>query len=703
MKIGIITIQKCNNFGADLQAFALQKKLQLMGYDAENIDYVFYKNSRHLKGMGEKPVLRLSIANRIKEALFPALERVRNFKNHRAMAERATKFAAWSAKNVRQSPEYRSVASLYAARHPYDVYMVGSDQVWNPRMGSNIKPYFLDFAHEGARCVSYASSIGAAEISSSAFYLFKKLLRRFSAIGVREKCAAEIVKAMALKSEVKQVIDPTLLLTDKEWENVSIKPNGIPPNYILLYDLIASEETRGLANKIAAEKVLPIVRVGDGAYGPGEFIWLFAHADFVVTNSFHGTAFSLIYRKDFYSVIPRGMTNASRIESIINLVGASDRLLRAESVDAFDRAASVDWPSVSRKLEAARTDSVAFLKRAVEGPDLKVEPKLPLGCYAVWNADDAVRAASTSGGLFRVLAEDTIARGGVVYGAAFSSDFHHVVHQAADTIEALDPLMKSKYVWSDPTVAYKEAVGQLKAGRSVLFTGTPCQIAAIKLLAKGYDENLLTMDIVCHGTPRPEIFAAYASELETRFAGKITKYEFRNKDAGWNFPRVNCEFSQAGGYNMILRNDPYYFAFGINVSLRPGCFTCPFVGLERVADFTIADCWRVASSNPEWDDNRGTSLVLVNTAKAQAVWDRIQASGRVKGGAYDLDLAQLRNMPLQQHAHKPNSYDAFNKVFDETGSFAEASKVFLSRKMTLKATIVYWVKKLGWFYFRRYQ
>ena len=549
MKIGIITIQKCNNFGADLQAFALQKKLRLMGYDAENINYVYYKSSRHLKGRGENPVLRLSVANRIKEVLFPVLERVRNFKNRRAMAERATKFETWSAKNVRQSAEYRSVASLYAAHHDYDVYMVGSDQVWNPRMGSNIKPYFLDFASEGARCVSYASSIGAAEISAGAFYLFKTLLRRFSAIGVREKAAAEIVKAMALESEVKHVLDPTLLLSADEWACVGeeVEGRGEGGKYLLLYDLIASTETTELARKIAAEKGLEIVRVGDGAYGPGEFIWLFSHADFVVTNSFHGTAFSLIHSKDFYTVIPRGMTNASRIESIINLVGASDRLLRAESVEGFDRAASVDWTSVSRKLEAARTDSLAFLKRAVEGPDLKVEPKLPLGCYAVWNADDAVRAASTSGGLFRVLAEDTIARGGVVYGAAFSSDFHHVVHQAAETIEALDPLMKSKYVWSDPTVAYKEAVGQLKAGRPVLFTGTPCQIAAIKLLAKGYDENLLTMDIVCHGTPRPEIFAAYASELEARFGGKITKYEFRNKDAGWNFPRVNCEFWGGGG------------------------------------------------------------------------------------------------------------------------------------------------------------
>lgn len=702
MKIGIITIQKCNNFGADLQAYALGAKLRNLGYDAENIDYLFYKHPRHINSKREKPIFKLSIVNRVKELLFPIVERVRNFKHRKAMTIRAAKFSAWTDKHLKCGSEYRSVDSLYANPPRYDVYMVGSDQVWNPRMGSNIKPYFLDFAPEGSRCVSYASSIGASEIPAGAFYKFKQLLRRFSAISVREKGAADIVKAMALGVEFKHVVDPTLLLTADEWAAVGEKVD-IEKKYLLLYDLIASEETVELARKIAAEKGLEVIRIGDGAYGPGEFISLFANADFVVTNSFHGTAFSLIHAKDFYSVIPRGMTNSSRIESILKLVGAETRLIRAEEVADFAVSSPVDWTSVSSKLDAVRADSVEFLVRAVEGPDQKVEPKLPIGCYAVWNSDDEVRAASTSGGLFRILAEDTIAQGGIVYGAAFSSDFHHVAHQPAETIEALDPLMKSKYVWSDPTAAYRGAIDQLKAGRRVLFTGTPCQIAAIKSLAKGCDEKLLTMDIVCHGTPRPEIFAAYARELEARFGGKITNYEFRNKDAGWNFPHIAAKFGNGSRYDTILRNDPYYLAFGVNVSLRPGCFACPFVGIERSSDFTIADCWRVAASNPEWDDNRGTSLVLVNTAKAQETWVRIHTEGRVKGGMYNLDLAQLRNMPLQQRAQKPNSYDRFNKIFDESGSFDAASKVFFSRKLTIKATLIYWVKKIGWFYFRKHQ
>lgn len=154
---------------------------------------------------------------------------------------------------------------------------------------------------------------------------------------------------------------------------------------------------------------------------------------------------------------------------------------------------------------------------------------------------------------------------------------------------------------------------------------------------------------------------------------------------------------------MILRNDPWYLGFGLNATLRKGCFQCPYVSLERVADFTIADCWRVAASNPEYDDGKGTSCVLINSDKAKAIWDEVRQSGRVTCGEYDLDLAQMRNMPLMQRARKPEMYEAVQRVFDETKSFAEASRCFLSWKMILRARIIFWVKKIGWFYFRKRQ
>ena len=702
-RVGIITIQKCDNFGADLQAYALGAKLRSLGYDAENIDYLFYKHPRHLKSGGmEKPVLPISFVNKVKERLFPVLRAVRGMRNFRAVRERYQRFEDWFRKNVRVGREYQSVKSLYDDPPKYDVYIVGSDQVWNPRLYSNIKPYFLDFAPAGARCVSYASSFGVSELPGGVFYKYKQWLKRFAYIGLREKKGEEIVKAMALGVEVKHVVDPTLLLTAEEWGRVASQDVAAPTSgYVLLYDLIASEETVELARKLAAARGWKVVRIGDGAYGPGEFLGLFANASAVVTNSFHGTVFSILNQKPFYSVIPRTMTNASRIESLLGLVGLRTRMLRCDAIDGVDDFGVIDWAGVGVRLESLRKESVDFLLRAIEELPRKIEHKLPLGCYAVWNKDDSIRAMSTSGGAFSAIARVVFDRGGVVFGAAFDSDFKHVRHVEAKSFDELAPIRGSKYVWSNPGVAYKSVVQCVNAGKLVLFSGTPCQCAAIRKIV-GNSDLLITIDFVCHGTPRPEIFEAYMEELERRYGERITKFEFRNKDAGWNFPHVSCGFSR-GSYNRILRNDPYYLGFGLNISLRSGCFHCPFVGLERVSDFTMADCWRVASDHPEWDDNKGTSLVLVNTPKVKGIWDEVFKDGKVEGGVYDLDLAQMRNMPLQQKVRKPKNYDEFNRIFDESYSFAAAAKCFMSKKLIIKAIITYWVKKLGWFYFRRHQ
>jgi coenzyme F420-reducing hydrogenase beta subunit len=263
--------------------------------------------------------------------------------------------------------------------------------------------------------------------------------------------------------------------------------------------------------------------------------------------------------------------------------------------------------------------------------------------------------------------------------------------------------MKSKYVWSDVAKAYKDVVRELQNGREVMFAGTPCQVAAIKSLTKGCDGKLLTVDFVCHGTPRVDMFASYMDELEKQFGGKCIDYDFRDKRMGWNFPRVHARFSNGRKYDVVMRRDPWYLGFALNMTLREGCFSCPYTTLARVSDFTIADCWRVAASHPEWDDNKGTSLVLVNTDKALSVWNDIAVTGKVAFGEYDIDLAQMRNMPLMQGPTRPKMYDKVQNAFDTTGSFAAAAKCFMSWKLSWRANIVFWVKKIGWVYFRRKQ
>lgn len=709
MRVGIITIQKCDNFGADLQAYALGAKLRSMGYDAENIDYLFYKHPRHLGGRGERPVLPISIKNKIKEFLFPIVTRLKSLKNRVSRAERHRRFASWFETNVKCGKEYRSVKSLYDDPPVYDVYMVGSDQVWNPRLYSNIKPYFLDFAPQEARCVSYASSFGVSELSGPVFYKYKQWLKKFSHIGLREKKGAEIVDAMALNAEVAHVLDPTLLLTANDWEKVAIRPKDAPTDkYLLLYDLIASQETVELARRWAAQEGWQVVRIGDGAYGPGEFAWLFAHAQGIVTNSFHGTAFAILNHKPFYSVVPRGMTNASRIESLLNMLSLQHRLVQATDAVKISMNGELDWRAIDERLNDARDTSVGFLRRSVEGdPNLisraDVKFSLPQASYAVWHADKKVRANSTSGGAFSVLASEVLSKGGIVYGAAWSDDFKSVRHIGVTSLAELSALRQSKYVESDAGGAIKDAKVALSEGRDVLFCGTPCQCAAMRAAAKGIDEKLVLVDFVCHGTPLADVWKSYAEGLEKKYNSKLVRYEFRNKDKGWNFQNIVYEFGNGIKKRVIPWLDPYFHGFSINAFLRDGCYKCPFAQLKRISDFTIADCWRVAASNPEYDDNKGTSLVLVNTDRAKTLLKKLLSDNVFVGGEYDIDLAQSRNIALMHPAAKPGCREIFMNIFKETGSFDAATRCYLSWKKNMKYTLVYWVKRVGWFYFKHHQ
>ena len=702
--VGIITIQKCNNFGADLQAYALGAKLRSMGYDAENIDYLFYKHPQHKGGRLESPVLPISIKNRVKESLYPILSFVKDIKNIKRRLDQYKRFTSWFTTNVKTSREYRSVNSLYDDPPCYDVYMVGSDQVWNPRLCSNIKPYFLDFVPKGAKCISYASSFGVSELTGPVFYKYKQWLKKFTAIGLREKSGERIVKAMAIDAEVANVLDPTLLLSSEEWTKVAIEPDEKPNRkYLLLYDLISSNETVTLAKRWARQNDWQVVRIGDGGYGPGEFLWLFAHAEAVITNSFHGTAFSILNRCPFYTVIPIGMTNANRIESLLASLGLNDRIVKACDCEQIDLNISIDWDAVFKQLDKLREHSKNFLLESIEVDKTKQIKNTPKSAYAVWHKNADIRAASTSGGAFSALALDVLSRRGLVYGAAWDDDFKHVHHIRVENVEELRKLRQSKYVYSDASHAINEAKSALINGHEVLFSGTPCQCASMRNVTKGIDKKLLLVDFVCHGTPLPDVWVAYADELESKYGDRICSYEFRNKDKGWNFQNIVYEFMNGKHKRVLPWLDPYFHGFSINTFLRSCCYACPFAKLERVTDFTIGDCWRVATSNPEYDDNKGSSLILVNTDKAKAMWERILDGGDIAGGVYNIDFAQCRNMALMHPPVKPKCYNNFKSLFDETKSFTTAAKCYIDWKKTVKYMFLYYLKRFGWFYFKHHQ
>ena len=276
---------------------------------------------------------------------------------------------------------------------------------------------------------------------------------------------------------------------------------------------------------------------------------------------------------------------------------------------------------------------------------------IPLKVFAAQNTDEAELLSSSSGGLFIVLAKKTLSAGGVVFGARFD-DHWNVIHSYAETIDEVQAFMGSKYVQSRIGATYIQARDFLKAGRKVLFSGTPCQVAGLKnFLRKDYD-NLLTVDVICHGVPSPMVWQRYLSELRqnarkgensvssspnhsisegdalpTRGSVSIESISFRDKRSGWkkfSFALTLAEASAEGKKNTvslshIFNEDPYMKLFLDNLILRPSCYQCPAKSGKSCSDITIADFWGIEKYHPQLDDSRGVGLMMVNSSKGMGV------------------------------------------------------------------------------------
>lgn len=231
---------------------------------------------------------------------------------------------------------------------------------------------------------------------------------------------------------------------------------------------------------------------------------------------------------------------------------------------------------------------------------------------AAHNPDTEIRRESSSGGVFTLIAEKIISEGGAVYGAVFDEDWK-VVHRRVDTIEGLSALRGSKYVYSHVGSAYEEVLVDLDAGRKVLFSGTPCQVAAMAKRA-GERENLLLLEVVCHGAPEPIYWERYLSELCCKLERKvedIVSVNFRDKRTGWKNYSFTIKFTDGKTYSRPHGDNLYMRAFLKDFTLREACFRCPFKYPEgSKADITLGDFWGITQIAPEIDNNLGTSLLI---------------------------------------------------------------------------------------------
>lgn len=383
-KIGIITTFKANNYGAELQAYALQKKLRDLGYDAELIDYLFYKNRKYKYTAGSEPWMNFTLMQRIKQfALYrialPLIDVVGNWMSSK-MRERTHNFESFHEGHSRLSQTYYSQKELYEAKMDYDVFVVGSDQVWNPNTAISISPYFLDFAPEKSKKISYASSFGVDRIPFSCSEQYKGGLNGLDHISCREFQGVELVKNLTGK-EATHVLDPTLLLDITDWETISVHTYcPKKAKYILLYNIMEVDSVYQFAQRISSETGWPIIRLCKRAFfvashkgvrdvrsaGPADFLGLIENSTIFITNSFHGCAFAINLKMLFWCILDKKASNNGRINSLLEKFKLQDRVIDLSDVENIDYLRSIDYTEAQKILEEEREKSLSYLISSIE-------------------------------------------------------------------------------------------------------------------------------------------------------------------------------------------------------------------------------------------------------------------------------------------------------------------------------------------------
>ena len=374
-KVGIITVHRLPNWGSVMQGYALQKIIDKMGYDSECIDYI-YPNGWHISRGCWSPQ-HISLKNKLLcfLGLRPPM-----------LSSLVDKFIL---NEMKTSQCYKSYEAIHDNPPCYDIYMSGSDQIWNWKTMYADTTYMLDFVPENYRKISYSSSFSVDFIPKEYQDIYIKYLSRYHAISVREEGGRKIINDL-LGKPASVVLDPTLLLTKRDWTNLALKAEwkkDVPSKYILCYTLgytyNPNEAMASLLTSLQRMYNCPVIFLGrvlpefkgdvfhfckNQGIGVSEFIWLVNNASVFATSSFHGTAFSVNLGTPFLSLVEKVHQADDRIPSFLEKVGLADHLVTLST--EFERLKSdgtYDVADVQRKLQAMRIKSLEWLKNAIEG------------------------------------------------------------------------------------------------------------------------------------------------------------------------------------------------------------------------------------------------------------------------------------------------------------------------------------------------
>lgn len=674
--IATLTTHAALNYGAVLQAYALHKYIGDSGCKCDVLNYV----PEHVY----KSYALVTLPKTPQGAFLSLFQLI----NHSKRKLRKEKFEAFREEYLSLSGEkIKTHKKLIEESNRYDLIVCGSDQIWNPKLHGFDEAYFLSFSNVETNKISYAASFGQDIINDKYKTEIKRRLEGFSAFGCRENSAKNIIKELTGK-EAASVLDPVFLIEPSEWLQLA-KPLNRNKSYTLAYFLSNPGNSPTALKNFSQKNNKKVLSIGfsprdfkygiecDYSIGPREFIDAIASADFILTNSFHCTAFAILFGKDFYTRVSESKDSRNdRMITLLKELGLEDRIYTDSQADTLDFDKKINYTAVKARLEEKKEISKAYLNdiinnlateenfRITEGDccacgacmsvcpkeAIKIEKntdgfyfphinknlcvkcgKCKMVCpvnnrckgeswengdyYALWAKDNVKRSEGSSGGAFGLFADDVINQGGVVFGAAYSEDFKSVYQTSTENV-TLKALKKSKYVESYTGRVFVQVKNELEKGRKVLYCGTSCQIDGLmNFLNKNYP-NLITCDFLCHGVPSAGIYEKYIDNLESRY-GKIKSFDFRSKAFGWKAYCSKAEFESGKKYLKTRYQDPYLRLFFENNVLRDSCYTCKRLDNSN-ADLTIGDFWRVRDTDIS-DTNEGISLVGAHTDKGKEI------------------------------------------------------------------------------------
>jgi len=358
-----------------------------------------------------------------------------------------------------------------------------------------------------------------------------------------------------------------------------------------------------------------------------------------------------------------------------------------------------------------REDAEGFLRPQVEReacvrcgrcetvcPSLHPQGKKRGEVFAAIHRTEEERMRASSGGVFFALAEAVFRTGkGAVCGAVYTESFD-VTHRIAESIGEVRPMQGSKYIAGRQEDCIRRTAELLKAGRTVLWTGTPCQIAGVSaairtLCTEEERSRLILVDILCHGLPSPKIWAAYRKRREAAKGSRIVSVNFRNKERGWSRQALELNYADGSRYLAGNEDDPYYVLYFANVMLRPSCYSCPYADRERISDLTIGDYWgNEDAKQPAPDREKGVSLVLVNTGKGKAFLKNCESLELFPG-----DEKSAYQPLFDAPSARPASRETFWQCVREEGESAAIRRFgrLSAKQKLIKKVIAPLTKRLG--------